>query len=109
VDQDSPTTWKLGVDVPRASAIHVRLTDLPGWYATVDGRAASIDSWHQVMMAIDIPPGRHLVVLHYAPRSFDVGLVVAVATALALCAALIIGFMRRRTGVPGAPAPPPTE
>ncbi|RME44883.1 MAG: hypothetical protein D6791_12130 [Chloroflexi bacterium] len=57
----------------------------PGWEASVDG-----GDWQPVLradgvwQAVQLPAGRHHVVLRFRPRSFYAGLVVAVLTVLAV-------------------------
>ena len=65
------------------------LTDtwFPGWRATVDGRPARVWRANYAVRAVWIPPGRHDVVLQYAPLILRVGVIVTAASA---CIVLVL-------------------
>ncbi|MSP60245.1 MAG: hypothetical protein EXR72_07870 [Myxococcales bacterium] len=61
-------------------------------------------------LAVDLaalPPGRHVVTLRYAPRSFDLGLAVTLAMLPGLLLAFAYQRRRRATEPSAAPASPP--
>jgi len=59
----------------------------PGWSADVDGRPARVLRVNHVQMAVVLGPGLHRVVLRYAPRGLELGLLLAAGT-LAVLAGL---------------------
>ena len=63
-----------------SSVLRLRLTDVPGWHATIDGRPLALDRFSGIMLQARIPAGRHTIELHYWPETFSLGI------ALALCA-----------------------
>ncbi|HEV2362021.1 MAG TPA: YfhO family protein, partial [Acidimicrobiales bacterium] len=90
-------TWTADVDSPTAATLVVHLTALPGWHATVDGRAVPVRPYPPFMEEITLPPGRHTVVVRYWPDLLTAGLVVAGASAVLLAAgAAGAAYLRRR-------------
>jgi hypothetical protein len=106
VHQPDPATWHLVTDASSPQVLRLRLTDVPGWHATIDGRPLSLETYSGVMLQARVPPGRHQLVIRYWPTSFTVGLVLAACSAVGLLAAVIVEWVRRRKGNPkrsGAP------
>ena len=64
--------------------------DFPGWHATIDGKAVSIERTNYLFRGIVVPPGTHTVELTYRPDSVKWGMVVS-GLALAVVAALATG------------------
>ena len=61
---------------------------LPGYHATLDGKALTVDSLDGLMPAVTLPPGGHgKLVLWYRPRAVTWGAGLA-ASGLALAGAL---------------------
>ncbi len=101
VTHPDPASWRLVVDTATASIVRLRLTNVPGWDATIDGRPLPLTPWASgLMLQARVPPGRHVVELHYWPRAFTAGIVVAggVAVGLVVTAStgLVLGRRRRR-------------
>ncbi len=94
--QPAPGTWRIVLDARRAGTLELRITDVPGWRATLDGRALALESFHQVMLAARVPAGRHVVVLTYWPRLLSVGLALAALAALGLAIGLVAEAARAR-------------
>ena len=90
VDRPEADTWRVDLNEAHRSVVHLRVTDVPGWHATIDGRTLALKSWHGVMFQVDVPAGRHVLVLQYWPTAFTAGLVLALITAILLLAAAII-------------------
>lgn len=69
----------------------------PGWSATVNGTAVSVDRANYNQQAVLIPAGKSTVLLSYRPVGFAAGLKVT-AAAVIVCLALLVGpvFVRRR-------------
>jgi uncharacterized membrane protein YfhO len=88
-------------DATGPQVLRLRLTDVPGWHATLDGRPLALQKYAGVMLQAEIPAGHHTVDLHYWPASFTLGLALAACSVVALSATLIVGRMRRRAPVSG--------
>jgi uncharacterized membrane protein YfhO len=84
------------VDAPRASLLELRISNVPGWQAQIDGRPLALEPFDSVMLEAQVPSGRHVVTLRYWPRAFSAGLAVAGATILSLAGALVLEGVRRR-------------
>ena len=74
----------------------MRLTDVPGWKATIDGQPLALEQYSGVMLQAVIPAGRHRVQLSYWPSTFTLGLLLAAISAIGLIVALVIDHTRRR-------------
>lgn len=96
VGHPDPSTWSLVVDPARTSSLRLRLTDVPGWHASVDGRPLALQRFAGTMLEARVPPGRHRVVLRYWPSLLTVGLLLAGAALAALVAANLTARGRRR-------------
>ena len=97
VSDADPQHLELAVDAKTASLLDIHIGDYPGWTATVDGRPLALHTLLTGQMQATIPPGRHAVVLRYRPRAFELGVVLAVLTLVALTAGwLLESRMRRR-------------
>jgi hypothetical protein len=106
VTYPDPASWRVVVDSPTPSIVRLRLTDVPGWNATVDGRAVFLQPWADgSMLQVRVPAGQHVVELHYWPTAFTAGIAVAgsivVGGVLAMTTGVILGRRRRRA--PAAP------
>ena len=97
VSRPDPTRWKLVTHSTKPSVLRLRLTDLPGWHATVDGRALPLVSFSGVMMQARVPAGTHTIELHYWPETFSAGIALAAVAVVGLAAMLIVGRLRRRS------------
>jgi hypothetical protein len=95
VTHGSAASWKIMTDADRAQVLRLRLTDVPGWHATVDGKPVALEPFAGVMLQLKVPAGSHSVELHYWPATFTVGLVLAGLALAGLLAVLIVG--RRRS------------
>jgi hypothetical protein len=78
------------------STFVARITDVPGWHATVDGKPAAIVRYVGDLMTIAVPPGTHTIVLHYWPARFTEGIVLAIAAVVVLLAWALLLAARRR-------------
>jgi hypothetical protein len=95
IDTD-PARWRLVTNSTTAEVLRLHLTDVPGWQATIDGRPLALEGLSGIMFQARIPPGRHVIELHYWPIAFTVGLVLAVGTVLVLISALLVDHLVRR-------------
>jgi len=96
VDNQNPALWKLSVSGQRAQVLRLRLTDVPGWHATIDGRPLALQRFSGIMLQAVVPPGRHEVEIAYWPDSFSVGIVLAGCCLLGFTVAFAIVGWRRR-------------
>jgi hypothetical protein len=99
----APDSWVFRLDAARGATVDLRITDVPGWNATVNGHALQLSRWRGVMMRAHLPEGRDTVVLRYWPTSLTIGLWIAGASALVLLA-MLVGRYRsitmKRRGLP---------
>lgn len=68
----------------------------PGWQATVDGSPAQLWRADFMLKAVEVPQGRHEVVLQYRPPSFAAGAAISALSWLAVAAALRFGRKRSK-------------
>jgi hypothetical protein len=108
VTRPGAATWTMVTDTSGPALLRLRLTAVPGWQATLDGRPLAVGSWSRgAMVEVVVPPGRHVVELHYWPDLFTIGIVMAGTVVVAfLFAALVVGTRRRRTAPARVPDPP---
>ncbi len=102
VSSSDSATWKVVTDATDQSLLRLRLTNVPGWHATIDGKPLQLTPFAGVMLQARVPPGRHVIKLNYWPTAFTVGIVLAICSALGLCVAVIaalIIFRGRRRGL----------
>jgi hypothetical protein len=91
----NPSTWKVVTHSKRPQVLRLRLTDVPGWHGSIDGRPIHFRPFSSVMLQAVIPPGNHTVVVTYWPTAFTIGLVLAFCSAAVLGCALFIPRIRR--------------
>ena len=97
VSHPDPATWKIVVRSKVTTLLRLRLTDVPGWHGTIDGRSLPVGRFAGVMLQARLSTtGSHTVVLRYEPTAFAVGVGLALATVVTLALALVIGRTRRR-------------
>ena len=106
VSYPSPTSWRVVTHASGPQVLRLRLTDVPGWHATIDGRPLTLIRYNRVMLQARIPAGLHTIELHYWPDSFTAGLVIALVTVAAL--AVVPVLLRRRRRASGPPVVPGT-
>ena len=101
-------SWKLVTHAARPQVLRLRLTDVPGWHATIDGKPLTLVRFNRIMLQARIPAGRHTIELHYWPDTFNAGLVLAGGTAVVLVVALVFGgrWSRKRRAPAGAVGAP---
>jgi hypothetical protein len=86
------------IDTPAGPAGRLVLADpiYPGWKVTIDGHRAPVRVQNGLFRAVDLPPGRHRVEWRFAPRSFERGLSLSLATLVAALAYVAIARLRSR-------------
>ena len=100
VTHPDPASWKVETDARTASELRLRLTDVPGWHASIDGKPLVLQRYSGVMFQARVPAGTHTVELHYWPVAFTAGIFLAACSAVALVVMLVVA--RRRRGAPGS-------
>lgn len=78
------------------SVLRLHLTDVPGWHATIDGRALPLQSLSGAMLQALVPAGRHTVQLHYWPSAFTAGIVLAIVGLAGLATGIVVESRIRR-------------
>jgi hypothetical protein len=74
----------------------------PGWKATVDGQEATTERANLSFRAVHVPQGTHTVRWTYQSKSFLYGAGISAITLLAIVAACLALFFRRRPSVQGS-------
>jgi len=108
VDHPGPASWKLVTHASTPQFLRLRLTNTPGWHASIDGQPLNLTSYGGVMLQARIPAGRHVVEVHYWPDTFSLGLVLAACSAIGLVFAVTFGWFRRRRSTSAVPPHGPT-
>lgn len=80
----------------RGATLTVRVTDVPGWHASIDGRPAQLRESNGVMWSLAVPAGTHHVRIWYSPQRLIEGLGAAGIGLVALVAWGAIGWWSRR-------------
>lgn len=99
VNRPDPAVWKIRTSEARAQVLRLRLTDVPGWHATLDGKPLRLYPYAGVMLQALIPAGHHTIELHYWPSTLTLGIVIAAIGGGGLLIALIVERMRRNSGI----------
>jgi hypothetical protein len=96
VTYPGPGEWKVVTHGTAPQLLRLRLTDVPGWHATIDGHPLVLEPFSGIMLQARIPSGTHIVELHYWPSTFTLGIVLAGASTVGLVVASGVGWRRRR-------------
>ena len=96
VTHSGPASWRIVVHAKDAQDLRLRLTNVPGWNATIDGRPLGLRPYKGIMLHATVPAGDHVVTVRYWPSSFTAGLVLAALGVIGSVVALVIGPIRRR-------------
>ena len=105
VSHPDPATWSMTVHSATTVALQLRITDVPGWHATIDGRPLALSSWDGVLLQTYVPAGTHRVVVRYRPTTFDLGLVLATVGLASVAVVALLGPVRRVRGRGGPTRP----
>ena len=101
VIEPSPSSWTMHTSSKSAGILRLRLTNLPGWKAEVDGKPLALHRFAGVMLQAQIPAGDHTVELHYWPTTFTAGLALAAGSVVGLVILLYFGRRNRRRTTEG--------
>jgi Bacterial membrane protein YfhO len=91
-----PATWKVATDSSTAQVLRLRITNVPGWHATIDGHPLSLMPFSDLMLQARVPAGRHSITVSYWPTSFTFGLVLSAVTVGGLAVAITLEALHRR-------------
>jgi hypothetical protein len=85
----APSRVVLEVSAPASSRAVLTDAFAPGWSATVDGREVSIEAFEGAFRAVEVPAGRHRVVMTYRPRPVLWGGAISAVTTVALVSVMV--------------------
>jgi hypothetical protein len=103
VSEQSPDTWQLVTRASEPSVLRLRLTNAPGWHATIDGHPLALTPFGGIMLQARVPAGTHRVELGYWPKTLTIGIGLAIAAALGLGTAVVVDRRRRIRHSPDDP------
>jgi hypothetical protein len=95
ISEPNPASLTVVTHGADRQVLRLRLTAVPGWHASIDGRPLVLHTFAGVMLQAVIPPGRHVVKVEYWPATFTIGICLAVAAAVGLGSVLLYGRTRR--------------
>ena len=96
VTHPNPASWKTVTASTAPQVLRLRLSDVSGWHASIDGKTLSLKAFSGTMLQARIPPGRHVVELNYWPAQFTLGIVLGACSFIGLVIALVVDRIRRR-------------
>ena len=95
-DPSEPLVVEAALRRRQPTGLRLRLTDVPGWNATIDGRPVPLQNFAGVMLQLKVPAGRHTIELNYWPATFTIGLVLAGCAVVGLAGAFALTWQRHR-------------
>ncbi|MEG0039679.1 MAG: YfhO family protein, partial [Bacteroides sp.] len=85
------------VSTPQAGIVVFSEIYYPGWQATIDGQPAEIARADYILRAMQVPAGKHTIVMRFDPKSLHVTESIAYgALALILIAIIALLFIYRK-------------
>jgi Bacterial membrane protein YfhO len=96
MSSSNPARMTLVTRSNEAGELRVRVTNVPGWRATIDGKSVPLEPSSVYGLELRVPAGAHRVEFTYWPPLFSLGIVIATVTFLALAALLIWRWRRSR-------------
>jgi len=87
-------------DAPARGWIVFRELDHPGWTAALDGRPVPWREADGLFMAVETPPGRHVIVFEYRPRLWTISLVCVPVGLILMALAPKLSARARPTDLP---------
>jgi hypothetical protein len=94
VVQFAPEQFTVTIDTPANAMLSLAYPDYPGWEATLDGQPVPILRAYGALTAIEVPAGKHEVMLTYNPLSYRVGSVISGVTVVLVL--ILAGLFRMR-------------
>jgi uncharacterized integral membrane protein len=89
-------SWRMVTRSTTPQVLRLRLIDVPGWHASIDGKPLQLLAFNGAMLQARIPAGTHSIELHYWPDTFTLGIVLAGSTVAILAAVAVFGRIRVR-------------
>lgn len=80
INQVGYGSFDLTVDAPESMTLVISETWAPGWQATIDGQAASIERVSDTLLGIELAEGTHHVQVNFSPSAFTIGVIVTLST-----------------------------
>ena len=77
VDRPDAATWQIRTTATTPQALRLRLSNVPGWHATIDGRPLPLIPFAGAMLQARIPAGTHMIEVSYWPSTLTAGFVLA--------------------------------
>lgn len=102
VHQPFAGSYALVVSGTSATTLVARVTDVPGWHATIGGKPATLQPFDGVMESLAVPAGHHEIRLWYEPHTLFDGALVALVAIVGL---VVLGFISYRRGRTRNPEP----
>ena len=96
VEWPGPSEVRVVTNASSAQVLRLRVSSVPGWRATIDGRPLALTPYLSMMLQAHIPPGSHIIELHYWPKRFTEGIVIA---ACAVVGFVVVGIVIRRRAI----------
>ncbi len=87
---EAPSEVRIDAVLDRAGVLVLADVHYPGWEATADGRLFRVLRVDGLFRGVVLPAGTHHVVFRYRPRSFTLGVELAILTGVALAAASVL-------------------
>jgi Bacterial membrane protein YfhO len=94
--QPYPGAWKVTTNQQTSQVLRLRVTDVPGWHATIDGRPLRLRPFEDVMIQARVPPGAHTIVFTYWPTAFTIGLGLAGVSFVGIVTMLVVEARRHK-------------
>jgi hypothetical protein len=91
--RDDPDDLELETTSDAPAFLVIADTWLPGWTATLDGRAVAIHRVHHDIRGLALPAGRHRVAMRYEPEGWRSGVLAARAAWLLWLAAAAVALL----------------
>jgi hypothetical protein len=96
----APKRIELRTDAPGPSLLLLNDKFDPAWKATVDGQSTEVLRANFLMRGVEIPAGKHTVVVRYEPRSITLTMsATATSLGVGLCLLLVVLHWRERSAL----------
>jgi hypothetical protein len=96
VHRPDATTWHIETSGSVPQVLRLRLSNEPGWHATIDGKPLALESFAGAMLQARVPAGAHSIDLYYWPSTLTYGMVLAGLAVVGLVGGYVVERRRRR-------------
>jgi hypothetical protein len=100
-----PSTLRIVTNATSPQVLRLRVSSVPGWRATVDGRSVTPSPYLGMMFQLRVPAGHHVIEFDYWPTSFTVGIVLAGLAVVVIAVLMLVEWRQRRHSVRASPGP----